>query len=166
MTDSERLEEARRALEGAERTEKRQQTEHAQALKVEFEEIEKQLAEIQQQKEKLELAWVDLDNQKKAIRVVLNPLLDEEKKWETSEAQLETEEASTGVPASRHEVEVKRWQTQEQRKNAEQKKWTEEEKVIAIDKIIEENTKQYRQLLTAEDKLVARLEQLKTQTPV
>lgn len=156
-----RREEARRALEGAEHTAKREAIEHAKSVVEQITALEKQVAEIRQQKEKLELAWVDLDDKKKAIHAVLTPILEEEKKLEAEELALETDEASIGVPESKHAVEVKRWPIQEKRKEVEQKKWAEEEKVVAIDKIVEENTKKYRGLLEEEDKLVAQLDKLK-----
>lgn len=155
-----RRDQARRALEGAEWTAKRETTEHTKTVQEQITAAEKELAETRAQKEKLELAWIDLDDQKKAVRAILNPLLDEEKKLETDEAKLETEEASTGVPESRHAVEIKRWPLQEKRKEIEQRKWEQEEKIIAIDKTVEANTKHYRELLESEDRLVATLEKL------
>ncbi len=156
-----RREQARRALEGKEWTNKREVEERAKTIQEQIAVAEKKLAELRQQKEKLELAWVDLDDRKKNIRLILNPLLDEEKKLEAEEVKLEAEEASIGVPESKHALEIKRWPIQEKRKEIEQKKWQEEEKIIAIDQIVESNTKAYRVLLAEEDKLMAESDKLR-----
>ncbi len=156
-----RREQARRALEGTDWTNKREVEERAKTIQEQIAVAEKKLAELRQQKEKLELAWVDLDDRKKNIRLILNPLLDEEKKLEAEEVKLEAEEASIGVPESKHALEIKRWPIQEKRKEIEQKKWQEEEKIIAIDQIVESNTKAYRVLLAEEDKLMAESDKLR-----
>jgi hypothetical protein len=159
--DAVRREQARRALEGADWTTKRETEERAKTIQEQITSAENKLAEIRGQKEKLELAWVDLDDRKKSIRLILNPLLDEEKKLEAEETALETEEASIGIPESKHAIEIKRWPLQEKRKEIEQKKWQEEEKIIAIDQSVESNTKAYRSLLEEEDKLMAELDKLR-----
>ena len=154
---------ARRALEGAEHTEKRTAEEEMRSARERLDALNKRLGEIKTQKEKLELAWIELDGKKKTLRTVIAPFLDQEKKLEEEEAKLETEEAGTGVPASRHEVEAKRWTIQQERQKVETEKWTEEKRVVELDAVIEQNTKQYRVLLAEEDKLTAELEQLKAQ---
>lgn len=159
--DAARREQARRALEGIDRTNKREVEERVKTIQEQIAAGEKKLAEVRAQKEKLELAWVELDDRKKNVRLILNPLMDEEKKLEAEETVLETEEASTGVPESRHAVEMKRWPIQEKRKEIEQKKWEEEQKIIAIDQVIEANTKAYRVLLEEEDQLVSGLDKLR-----
>lgn len=156
-----RREQARRALEGAEWTTKRESEERAKTIQEKIATAEKKLAEVRGQKEKLELAWVDLDDQKKSVRLVLNPILDEEKKLEAEEAALETEEAASGVPESKHATEIKRWPIQEKRQAIEKQKWSQEEKIIALDQTIEANTKAYRLLLEEEDKLAAELDKLR-----
>lgn len=160
-SEADKREAARRALEGAEWTEKRAEQEKLRTAKEQSAALEKRLGEIRAEKEKLELAWIDLDEKRKAIRAILLPIMDEEKKIEEEEAKLEAEESATGVPESRHEVEAKRWPIQDQRKAIEQKKWVEEEKVVAIDKVIEANTKKYRTLLEEEDRQMAELDKLK-----
>jgi len=154
---------ARRVLEGEEHTAKREQEEKLKTVKIERAELGQHLTEIVKQKEVLELAWVDLDSRRKAVRVLLNPILDEEKKIEEEEIKLEAEEARIGVESEKHQVEEKRWAIQTKRKEIEQQKWTEEQKLLAIEKNIEENTQKYRLLVDDEDRSNARLEQLKAQ---
>jgi dephospho-CoA kinase len=60
-------------------------------------------------------------------------------------------------------VEEKRWAVADERKAVEQKKWSEEEKLVKVDKVIEDNTTAYRKLLDEEDKIVTRLEQIKSE---
>lgn len=161
MEETERRDEARRALEGAEWTAKREEEEKARAAAAETQSLEGRLAAVHAEKEKLELAWIDLDDKRKAVRALLNPLLDEEKKLEAEETKLEAEEASTGVPQSRHEVETKRWPVQAKRQDIEKRKWAEEEKLVEVDKIVAANTKRYRELLTEEDQLMSRRDELR-----
>ncbi len=152
---------ARRALEGPEHTAKREQEEKEKVLAAERSVLETKLSEIVAQKEKLELAWIELDNQRKAVRTVLNPLVTQEKKLEEEEATLEQTEAAAADPAERHATEEKRWAIQAERKALEEKKWTEEQKILAIEQTIEANTKQYRALLEEEDRARVKLDQLK-----
>ncbi len=154
---------ARQALEGPEHEAWRQQTEKGQALKDEQAAGEKRLAEISKQKEELELGWIDLDNQRQARRTVLKPILEAEKTVETEEGALETEEAKIGLVADKHLVEEKRWAVGAKRQALERQRWLEEEKVIKLEQVIEVHTAKYRGLLDEEDKLRARLEQIKNE---
>ena len=154
---------ARRALEGAEHTAKREAEEKTRSAREELDQLNQRLTVLRQEKEKLELAWIDLDGKKKALRTLIAPLADEEKRLEETEAKLETEEAATGVPEARHELELKREAAEAERKLLEEKKWAEESKIVTIDKTIEANTKQYRELLEEEDRITARVEQLKAE---
>lgn len=153
--------EAQAALAGREWTEKRERENKTKTLKTESDTLIQKLAEIGKEKEALELHWIELDNQRRAIRAVLNPLLDEEKKVEAEEANLEAEEAKIGLANDKQVVEKKRWVTQDKRKEIEQKKWGEEEKLAKIETTIQTNTIKYRQLLDEEEKLEKRLEQVK-----
>lgn len=153
--------EAQAALAGAEWTAKHEKAEKAKGLEGEEAEIQAQLAANAKSRETLELNWIELDNQRRAIRTVLNPLLDEEKKIETEEVDLEAEEAKIGLAADKHAVEEKRWAVQEKRQQVEKQKWAEEEKLAKIETTIQDNTTKYRALLDEEEKLNQRLEQLK-----
>ncbi len=153
--------EAQAALAGAEWTEKRERESRTKTLQTEIAEITKRLAETAKEKEKLELSWIELDNQRRTVRTVLNPLLDEEKKVETEEIALEIEEGKTGLAADKQVVEKKRWVVQDKRKEIEQKKWNEEEKLAKIESTIQENTTRYRAILDEEEKVGKQLEQLK-----
>lgn len=158
---SQKRAEAQAALAGSEWTAKHEREAKAKTLKEENNTLTKKLAEISKEKETLELEWIALDNQRRAIRTVLNPLLDEEKKIETEEAALEAEEAKIGLAADKQVVEKNRWITQDKRKEVEEKKWTEEEKLAKIEATIQANTTKYRAILDDEEKTDKRLEQLK-----
>jgi len=153
--------EAQAALAGAEWTAKHQKELKAKHLEGEEGEINQKLEANAAAKEKLELGWIELDNQRRAIRTVLNPLLDEEKKIESEEVDLEAEEAKIGLAADKHVVEEKRWAVQAKRQKVEKEKWAEEEKLAQIETTIQDNTTQYRVLLDEEEKLHQRLEQLR-----
>jgi len=156
-------EEARVAMEGPERTAKRGRDEQLKQMQTGQEELQKRLLGIRKEKEGLELDWIELDNKRKAIRQVLNPLLDEEKKFETEEADLEAEEAKIGLPQDKRVVEEKRWQVQNHRKELEEKKWVEEDKLIKIEGVIAQNTARYRLLLDEEDQLQTKLDAFKAE---
>lgn len=153
--------EAQAALAGAEWTAKHEKELKVKSLEGEEAEIEAKLAANNKSKETFELSWIELDNQRRAIRTVLNPLLDEEKKIETQEVDLEAEEAKIGLAADKHKVEEKRWAVQAKRQEIEKQKWAEEEKLAKIEATIQDNTTKYRALLDEEEKLTQRLEQLK-----
>ncbi|MEK7650776.1 MAG: hypothetical protein AAB364_02840 [Patescibacteria group bacterium] len=153
--------EAQAALAGQEWTEKHERENKTKTLKTESDGLVQKLAGISKEKEALEFDWIELDNQRRAIRTILNPLLDEEKKIEAEENNLESEEAKIGLANDKQVVEKKRWATQDKRKEIEQKKWNEEEKLAKIEATIQTNTTKYRTLLDEEEKIEKRLEQAK-----
>lgn len=158
---SQKRAEAQAALAGPEWTAKHEREEKRKTLETENAGLLQKLAGISKEKELLELEWIELDNQRRAIRTVLNPLLDEEKKIEAEENNLESEEAKIGLANDKQVVEKKRWAVQDKRKEIEQKKWSEEEKLAKIENTIQANTAKYRTLLDDEEKAEKRLEQLK-----
>lgn len=160
----EKKEAARLAMEGAEWTAKRETGARTKTAKEELAKLGERLEEIHVEKEKLELDWIGLDDTRRKIRKILEPILIEEKQAETEEAALETEEERVGVPSEKQAVEKKRWAIQDRRQETEKRKWGEEDKMTAIEKTINENTASYRQLLDEEDKLQTRTEQLKAET--
>lgn len=153
--------EAQAALAGAKWTEKHERETRAKTLQSELDSFGARVAEIAKEKEKLELAWIELDNQRRSIRTILNPILNEEKKVETEEIALEIEEGKTGLAADKQIVEKKRWLVQDKRKAIEQKKWEEEDKLAKIEQTIQEDTNRYRVLLDEEEKASKEIEQRK-----
>ncbi len=109
----------------------------------------------------MELTWIELDGGRKIIRKNLEPLLGEEKRLEAEEAALEAEEEKIGLAKDKQVVEKKRGLVQQKRQDIEQKKWSEEDKLGNLDQTIETNTKAYRALLDEEEKLQARLAELR-----
>ncbi|MEA1929568.1 MAG: hypothetical protein U9M92_01605 [Patescibacteria group bacterium] len=162
-TQEDKRQEAQRAMEGAEWTTKREAETKSRELKNKLSEVGKRLAEIAAEKEKLELAWIDLDNARRQIRTIVDPILAEEKKTEAEEAALEAEEQKIGVASEKQVVEKKRWDVQDKRKEVEKRKWGEEEKLSKIEVTVNENTTLYRQLLDEEDKLHRLEDQLKAE---
>jgi len=156
--------EARAAMEGPEWTEKRERNEREKESHGEQIALDRQLAEIATQKEKLELDWIALDDQRKIIRAALAPILEREKTAEEEEARLEIEEAKTGLPQPRQEIEKTRWAAQDKRRSAEQEKWGWQEKLFKIEQAIENNTQKYRGLLDQEDTAQTKLNALQAQS--
>lgn len=154
---------AREAMEGAERVARREAEAKAKTLNEETTHLEQRLGEIAGEKEKLELAWLDLDNARRVIHQRLNLIVAEEKRIEEEETALESEEGRIGVGTERQGVEKKRWGAQEHRRQVEEKRWQEENQLTQIEKTIGENTQKYRVLLEEEDKQQAELEKLKTE---
>ena|SRR3989344_3470878 len=156
----EKIQAAREAMEGPERTAKRAQEEKTQVMSSQKSKLNQDLAELNKEKEKLEIAWVTYDDQRKAVRLDLNPLLEKEKQIEEAEAKLETEEATAALPQNKQVVEKKRWLIQDQRQEVEKVKWGLQEKLWQMEAEIEKNTKRYRELLIQEDELQVKLKSL------
>ena len=153
-------EQARAALEGPEWTEKRERSEREKESQGERVNLERELAEIATQKDKLELDWIALDDQRQVIRAALTPILEREKTAENEEARLELEEAKTGLPQPKQGIEKDRWAAQDKRRQAEQEKWDWQEKLFKLEQTIENNTQKYRTLLDQEEALQAKLNAL------
>ncbi|MCC6290686.1 hypothetical protein IT398_01280 [Candidatus Nomurabacteria bacterium] len=158
---NEKRTEAQAAMAGAEWTAKHDREERLKTLQTETDSLRQKLTEINKEKELLELDWIELDNQRRALRTILNPLLDEEKKIESEEISLESEEARTGLAADKKIIEKKRWEVQDKRKEIEKKKWDEEEKLAKIETTVQANTAKYRTLLDEEEKIDQKLQELK-----
>ena len=152
--------EARKALEGPEWTEKRERSERDKASETERATLEQQLAGILKEKEKLEIDWVTLDDQRKIINQALAPIMERERATETEEARLEIEELKTGVAQAKQGIEQERWTIQDKRRSAEKEKWNLQEKLFKLEQAIEVNTQKYRVLLDQEGLAQARLNTL------
>lgn len=161
-----KIEEARLAMEGIERTEKRLREERLASAGKEIKELENKLAEIEKNKEGLEIEWVKQDDRRQTLKTALKPIAESEKLAEDEEATLELAESQAALPAAKEEVEKKRWTVQDKRRAAEKEKWELQEKLWKIEAIIEENTKKYRALLEEEDKIKSRLDELKNNSVV
>lgn len=151
--DKDKLETARRAMEGPARTAEREAAERQEQLTARLTEIDQALKKLANDKEKLELSWINLDEQRQKLKTAAKPLLDQEKMIEEEELKIELEEAKTPRPRERHVLEEKRWLTQEKRREDEQARWAVEEKVIKLEEAIQVNTLDYQKLLEAEEKL-------------
>ena len=152
--------EARLAMEGPERTEKRERSEREKESQSERTALEHRLAELTTEKEKLELDWITLDDQRKIIRDALTPILEKEKTAEEEEAHLEIEEVKTGLPESKRGIEKERWIAQDKRRQAEEEKWGYQEKLFKIEQAIVNNTQKYRLLIDEEEAAQAKLNAL------
>ncbi len=148
----EKLETARRALEGEEHARKRLADEEKAKKRSQLEALNKRLADLEKQKETLELAWVDLDEKRRVARQKLEPILAKEKETEELEAKSELTESKTISPPEKQKIEAERWVTQTKRHGLEQEKWVIQEELWKLEQKIEETTKQYRALLSEEDK--------------
>ena len=152
--------EARKAMEGPEWTEKRERSEREKESQGERATLDHALADFAAQKEKLELDWIALDDQRKIINQALTPILEQERAAETEETRLELEEAKTGLSQPKQGIEKERWATQDKRHQAEQVKWGWQEKLFKIEQAIENNTQKYRALLDQEETAQAKLNAL------
>ncbi len=160
-------EEARRkaamlAMEGPERTARREELEKGRQAREQKHDFEERLGQIAKAKEKLELAWVDLDEQRKKLKATLAPITEQEKQVQAEETAAEEEEDKTGLPKEKHLVEEKRWVIQQKRKQIEDEKWKIEEKVVKLEEAIETNTNDYRSLLDEEEQIEAKIDEINT----
>lgn len=160
QTEEEKRKAAMLAMEGPERTAHREQMEKEHEAKEKQAGLKNRLAEIAKLKEKLEIAWVDLDSQRKKLKTDLEPTINQEKQIEAEEQAVEQEETQTALPKEKHVIEEKRWAIAEKRKAVEQAKWLVEEKIVKIEEQIEANTTQYRTLLDEEEKVQASISEL------
>lgn len=162
-TLEEKLATAKQALAGPELSAKMEHEAKIRALKAERATINTKLENLAQQKEKYELDWVRLDEKKNQIKAALKPLTDKEAELEAKENQLEDKESQMPLPAERQKVEAERWQVASERHQTEEAKWQVENKLLEADKKIDVDTKEYRALLTEEDQLRERLDQIATE---
>ncbi len=155
-----RLAKARLSMEGPERTAKREEEETERRVKTETGELEKELALIGHQKEKLEINWVVLDTKQGEMKTLLTPLKKEEEVIELEEDRLEGEEHTTSDVAKRQDIEKKRWVVQDKRQDLEKRKWEIENKVLAIEADLKKNTADYQQLLDQEEEINKKIKSL------
>ena len=163
LSQQEKLRRAKIAMEGFERTVKREAVEKEEQAGEEKQKINKLLDKVNHDKELLELTWVNLDDKRAALKKLLEPLLTREEKLETDENQLESQEDVTFSPRERRELEQKRWSTQTERRKLEEEKWIIQERVLKIEEQIEDNKKKYQGLLAEEDKLRSKLKDIDEQ---
>lgn len=138
-------------MEGPEWTAKRERETRERQNAAEQSRLEQLLANLDKQKETLEIEWVRLDDQRKIVREKLAPILERERQAEEAEAKLELDEAKTALVKDKQEVERKRQIIQETRQAAEKEKWVLQEKIWQIESAIEANTVKYRARLDEED---------------
>ncbi|OHA60147.1 MAG: hypothetical protein A2589_00510 [Candidatus Vogelbacteria bacterium RIFOXYD1_FULL_46_19] len=155
-----KLEAARLAMEGPERTVKREEEETEKKVRDENSKLEKQLSFIGKQKEKLEINWVVLSGKQSELETLLTPIKQEEEKIELEEDVLEGEEHTTSDVTERQQFEKKRWAVQDKRKDLEKRKWELENKVLVIEADLKKNTDAYQKLLDEEDVINKQIENL------
>lgn len=103
-------------------------------LQSEKKDLEKQLQaikgtqEISVNAEKNSIALEQKKSQEK-----LTALIEEEKKIEGEEKNIESQEAQTSVPADRQTLEKKRWDMESQRQKLEKKRWTMENEMVKLE---------------------------------
>lgn len=163
LSQQEKIRRAKIAMEGFERTVKREAAEKEELASDEKQKINKLLDKVYHDKELLELTWVNLDDKRTALKKLLEPLLAREEKLETDENQLESQEDVTFNPRDRRDLEQKRWAIQTERRKLEEEKWVVEERILKIEEQIEDNKKKYQVLLGEEDKLRNKLKEIDEQ---
>lgn len=160
ISREEKLRLARIAMEGFERTVKREAEEKELEASLEKQKLSKLLSGIEHEKELLELMWVNLDDKRSSFKKILEPLMTREEKLESDEELLENKEGITIDTTKRQEVESKRWEIQQQRRKIEEEKWVVEEKINKIDQQIDENKNKYQQLLAEEEKIRKQIKEI------
>ncbi|MFA6254245.1 MAG: hypothetical protein WC640_03295 [Candidatus Paceibacterota bacterium] len=159
----EKLRRAKIAMEGLDRTIRREADEKEEEASEEKQQLNKLLLSLDHEKELMELTWVNLDDKRASLKKVLEPILEREDKLEAEETGLESQEEVTVAPQARRELEQKRWQIQESRKKTEEEKWIVEEKVQKIDDQIEEVKQKYQKLLAQEEEVRQKIQTIDEQ---
>ncbi|OJI08626.1 MAG: hypothetical protein COV08_03585 [Candidatus Vogelbacteria bacterium CG10_big_fil_rev_8_21_14_0_10_49_38] len=149
----EKLRRAKIAMEGLDRTVRREAVEKEEEASTEKQQLNKILSSINHEKELLELTWVNLDDKRTGLKKALAPLLDTEDKIQSEEVELESKEEVTLSPAERRPIEEARWANQEKRHQVEQEKWLVEEKVAKIEQQIIELKDKYQTLINQEEEV-------------
>ena len=148
-------------MEGPERTIKREHEEKEKTTKEELTKLESDLAIVTKKKEDLEIAWIELDNKRTAIKEMLKPFEDKEAELETAELREENQEAKTAGVKQKQETEATRWQTQQDRHKTETEKWELQNKFLEIQDKIDSNTRAYQENLNGEDEIKEKMAKLK-----
>jgi len=151
---------ARLAMEGPERTIKREREEKEKKIEAEKAKLNQALALVLKKKEDLEIGWVVLDNKRLDLKKILAPILTEEEALELKEEGLEGKERTTITPTDRQVIEKERWEIQDKRHTLEKQKWDYENKIIKIEELVKENTDKYQILLDEEEEITQKLEDL------
>jgi len=154
----EKIERAKLAMEGPERTAKREEREHSTDVKNQLTILEKRLAVIAEEKETLEINWIKLDENRTGLRNMINPIVERETKLEADESQLEEQEKNTVGEKERMTLEQKRWAIQEARHKAEEEKWVYDNRLFKIEDQIKDNTSAYQKILDEETTLLTERE--------
>ena len=152
---------AKLAMEGPERTARREQHEKTLETKNQEAELKKQLAEINKNKEVLELAWIGLDTDRGAIKNLINPIIDKESKLEQEETTLEEQEKATVSARDKEAIEKKRQAIETARQAVEKEKWIYQDRLFKIEDQIKDNTNAYQKLLDEEEGVLQKMEKLK-----
>lgn len=163
LTIEERLEAARLAMEGPERSAGRIKRQTEEKVNEETAELSEEKDVLDKKKEKLELAWIDLDAKRGVLKKDLDPILAEEEKIESEDKSAETAEEVAGLPAQKQAAEKTRQEKDVARKAVEEKKWVIQDKIAKLEGQIDENTKQYQTLLDEEEKILTKIDELKNQ---
>jgi len=77
-------------------------------IKEEKERLQAELARISKEKEKLEIAWIELDARRQELKKQLEPIIKNESEVEAKEKQIENEEANTAIPKEQEIIEKKK----------------------------------------------------------
>jgi len=166
----EKLRRAKIAMEGLDRTVRREAVEQEEEASAEKQQLNKLLTSLNHEKELIELTWVNLDDKRAGMKKALEPVLDAEDKIQSAETELESKEEVTIAAADRRPIEEARWANQEKRHQTEQEKWLVEEKIAKVEQQIAELKTKYQELINQEeeirDKIQAIDEQLLLQQEV
>lgn len=159
----EKLRKAKIAMEGLDRTVRREADEKEEEASEEKQQLNRLLVSINHEKELLELTWVSLDNKRTSLKKVLDPILSQEDQIQSEENQVESKEDVTVTPKEKHEIEGQRWEVQQKRKKVEEEKWVVEEKITKLEEQIDDTKKKYQTLLDQEEEIRTKVQAIDEQ---
>ena len=158
------LKTAEEIRERGERLEKLKREEEVRKRGSERIRLQKELKEILEEKEPLEIKRNELFKNNTQLEEIIRIILAKEAKIEEKERTIEEKEKASKSLKEKHEIEKERWNIEEERRKIESERWHREEKLKKNKAQFEEADSKYQQILKKEGEIKSssrRLEELK-----
>lgn len=118
------------------------------------------LTEIEKTRGDLEIKWIDLSSKKTGLQKIIDPILAAETKTEKDVQAKNQEEHATDDLAARQALERERQSIEAERQKIEKEKWGVEDKIVEINKIMDENKVKYQAALKEEYVLTDKIKEI------
>ncbi len=129
-------------------------------------EIKKEFSILNTQKKPLEEEKAGDIKKIEELKILLEPILEKEKKIEEKKEQLDEKERETNIKAEKQKIEEQRWGIEKKRRSIETEKWEIEQKIENINKKIKRDSSDYKMILDREQELEKELENIEKKQKV